>query len=59
MKGGNNMMRIYRMPNGHMYQFEESEAPSCAVLVEQKAVEEFPNKAKKPVNKAKKAAVKK
>lgn len=53
------MMRIYRMPNGHMYQFEESEAPSCAVLVEQKAVEEFPNKAKKPVNKAKKAAVKK
>ena len=46
------------MPNGHMYQFEESEAPAEAVLVEQKA-EEAKNKAKKPANKAKKAAVKK
>lgn len=51
------MMRIYIMPNGHAYQFEESEAPSCAKLVEQKAAE-TKDKAKKPVNKAKKAAVK-
>lgn len=52
------MMRIYIMPNGHMYQFEESEAPAEAVLVEKKAAEPA-NKAKKPTNKAKKAAVKK
>jgi hypothetical protein len=52
------MLKIYRMPNGHTYQFEESEAPAEAVLVEKKAAEPA-NKAKKPVNKAKKAAVKK
>ncbi len=46
------------MPNGHIYQFEESEAPAEAVLVEKKAAEPA-NKAKKPANKAKKAAVKK
>lgn len=52
------MLKIYRMPNGHIYQFEESEAPAEAVLVEKKAAEPA-NKAKKPANKAKKAAVKK
>jgi len=53
------MLKKYRMPNGRTYQFEESEAPSGAVVVGQKAVEEVSNKAKKPANKAKKAAVKK
>lgn len=51
------MMKIYKMPNGRTYQFEESEAPAEAVLVEKKAAE-VPNKARKPANKAKKAAVK-
>lgn len=52
------MLKKYRMPSGRTYQFEESEAPAVAVLVEEKA-EKTENKAKKPANKAKKAAVKK
>lgn len=51
------MLKKYRMPNGRTYQFEESEAPASAVIVEAK-VKEPENKTKKPVNKAKKAAVK-
>ena len=52
------MLKKYTMPNGRTYQFEESEAPAEAVLVEKKAAEPA-NKARKPANKAKKAAVKK
>ncbi len=52
------MLKKYRMPNGRTYQFEESEAPASAMIVEEKA-EKAANKAKKPANKARKAAVKK
>lgn len=51
------MLKRYIMPNGRTYQFEESEAPATATLIEVKAVK-AENKAKKPANKAKKAAVK-
>lgn len=51
------MLKKYKMPNGRVYQFEESEAPESAVPVEEKAAKPE-NKAKKPENKAKKAAVK-
>lgn len=50
------MLKIYKMPNGKTYQFEESEAPAGAVEVK-KAVEPS-NKAKKPANKAGKAVKK-
>ncbi len=43
------MLRIYRMPNGRTFQFEEKEAPAEAVLIEQKAPEK---KAAAPKNKA-------
>ena len=33
------MLKKYRMPNGRTYQFEEKEAPKCAVPVEQKKAE--------------------
>lgn len=51
------MLKNYKMPNGHIYQYEEGDQPECAVEV--KAVEPpvkavVPeNKAKKTVNKAK------
>lgn len=57
MKGGENMLRIYKMPDGLTYQFEESEAPAVAVLVEKKAVEPS-NKAVKPANKSRKVVKK-
>lgn len=44
------MLRIYRMPNGKTYQFEESSAPKAAVLIEEPKVEK---KAVTPQNKAK------
>ncbi len=51
------MLRIYKMPDGLTYQFEESEAPAVAVLVEKKAVEPS-NKAVKPANKSRKVVKK-
>ena len=59
-------MKIYVMPNGKKYRFADKDVPAEAVLFEPKAKEtpvepkakEVPNKAKKPVNKAKKAATK-
>lgn len=50
------MLKIYKMPNGHEYQYEEGKQPDGAVEVK-KAVEPS-DKAKKPANKAKKAAKK-
>ena len=49
------MLKIYKMPNGRTYQFEESEAPAGAVLVEPKVPEKKAtpkNKAVTPKNKA-------
>lgn len=46
------MLKIYKMPNGHLYQYEEGTQPESAVEV--KAVEEPKDKAVKPVNKARK-----
>lgn len=31
------MLRIYKLPNGRTYQYEEGEQPEDAVLVERKA----------------------
>ena len=48
-------MRIYRAPNGLMYQFREGKQPEGYVLVEQaKQPEEQPKK-RAPRNKARKA----
>ena len=53
------MLKKYRLPNGRTYQFEESEAPASAVPVEPAIMQaEVPKKAKKPANKARKAATK-
>ena len=41
------MLRIYRMPNGRTFQFEEKDAPAEAVLVER----ETPVKKAAPKNK--------
>ena len=51
------MIRVYKMPNGKKYRFEETDAPAEAVLVEKAKAKPVPQKkAKKPVNKARKAA---
>lgn len=44
------MLKIYRMPNGRTYQFDDSKVPAGAVLVEKEAKAEKPkkNKARKP-----------
>ena len=52
------MLKIYQMPNGRTYQFEEGEAPACAVPVEAEKKAEPAKKAKKPANKSRKAATK-
>ena len=44
------MLRIYKMPNGRTYQFEEGEQPADAVLVERLA--EQPETPEKRVTKA-------
>lgn len=49
------MLKIYKMPNGHEYQYEEGEQPECAVEV--KAVQPS-DKAVKPANKSHKAVKK-
>lgn len=43
-------MRVYRMPDGRTYQYEEGDAPSCAVPVEEVATKKkaVKNKAAKP-----------
>lgn len=51
------MLKIYRMPNGRTFQFNEGEQPAEAVEVKTKAVPPE-TKAKKPANKARKAATK-
>ena len=44
------MLRIYKMPNGRTYRFEEGEQPADAVLVERSA--EQPETPEKRVRKA-------
>ncbi len=51
------MNKVYRMPNGRKYRFKEKDVPAGAVLIEKKKPEEKA-KAKKPANKARKAATK-
>lgn len=49
------MLKIYRMPNGRTFQFEENDVPAGAVLVEPKAQEKKvtpKNKTVTPKNKA-------
>lgn len=55
------MLKHYLMPNGHIYQYEEWDAPEGAVLVEAKKEKaaEPANKAVKPANKSRKAVSKK
>lgn len=49
------MLRIYRMPNGNLYQFEDGDVPAGAELVEEKKAE-TKTKAVKPANKARRKA---
>ena len=49
------MLKIYKMPNGHRYQFDEGNAPVCAVPVKKEKAKKTANKAKKATNKARKA----
>lgn len=52
-------LKIYRMPDGRTYQFEEGNAPSVAVPVESESKKAEPKaKAVKPKNKAKKGTTK-
>ena len=45
------MLKVYRMPNGRTFQFDDKDVPAGAVLVEKK--KEAPkNKAVRPKNKA-------
>lgn len=44
------MLRIYKLPNGRTYQFEEGEQPADAVLVERAA--EQPDTPEKRASKA-------
>lgn len=50
------MLKNYKMPNGHTYQYEEGEQPECAVEV--KAVEPSDKAVKKPANKSRKVVKK-
>lgn len=58
------MLKIYQMPNGHRYQYEEGTQPEGAILCEPKKAEpeekaaKPKNKAAKPANKTRKAAKK-
>lgn len=54
------MLKMYQMPNGHIYQYEEGEQPEGAVVFEpKKKMVESSDKAVTPKNKARKAATKK
>lgn len=55
IKEVSNVLKIYKRANGRTYQFEETEAPEDAVLVEPKKAE---TKAVKPANKKRKAETK-
>ena len=47
------MLKIYRMPNGRTFQFEEKDAPADAILVKPEIKKAAPkNKAVTPKNKA-------
>lgn len=51
------MLKIYKMPNGRTYQFDDSNVPAGAVPVEKPVevkAEEPKDKAVKPANKARK-----
>lgn len=48
------MLRVYKMPNGRTYQFEEGKQPECAVLIERSA-----EQSETPENRAEKAASRK
>ena len=57
------MLKVYKMPNGRKYRFEEGNAPAGAILISaetkptEPAKKEAPaKKATKPANKARKAA---
>jgi len=52
------MLKIYKMPNGRKYQFDENSAPKEAVLVTKEKVAEVKT-APKPANKAKKTTTNK
>ena len=62
---GDIMLKIYIMPDGRKYQFDEDHVPAGAVLAHpkkaekktaEKAAPKSANKAKKPANNKKKAA---
>lgn len=46
--GGKAMLKLYRMPNGRIYQYDEKDVPAGAVLIEKEA----PVKKAAPKNKA-------
>lgn len=59
------MLKVYKMPNGRKYRFDDGDVPEGAVLVspkpekpKKKAAPKKSNKAKTPSNKAKKAETK-
>ena len=52
------MLKLYTMPDGSMFQYEEGTQPTCAVEYDQKAVEKPANKAVEPENKSKKVSKK-
>lgn len=47
-------MRRYKMPDGRTYQYEDGDAPACAVPVEEVATKKKPVKNKAASPKAKK-----
>lgn len=52
-------MKRYRMPNGHVYLFDEDKAPAYAELIEpKKKARRTSNKAKTASNKAKETKTK-
>ena len=46
------MLKLYRMPNGRVFQFEDKDVPAGAVPLGQKKKEAPKNKAVRPKNKA-------
>lgn len=46
------MLKLYRMPSGRVFQFEDKDVPAEAVLLGQKKKEAPKNKAVRPKNKA-------
>lgn len=52
------MLRIYKAPSGHLYQYEEGKQPAGYVLAEPTPEKPTPAKARTPRNKARKTATK-